>query len=264
MTTLCGSLSRYPVALGAAMHNAGYRALGLDFHYLAFRCEDLAGALSGMRALGIRGFGVSMPFKLDVVGLCDALDPMAQRIGAVNTVVNDGGRLTGHNTDWLGATRALGELGPLHARAALVLGAGGAARAVAIGLSERGAAVTLTNRTEARGRALAASLELPFVRWEERARARDFDVVVNASSCGMSDVDPASPLPSDALRPGMVVLDAVYKPLRTELLLLAQARGAIAIDGSRMLLHQAAAQFALYTGREAPLAAMDAALREAL
>src|ERR1700688_4199915 len=108
--TLCGSLSLHPVSTGAAMHLAGYRALGLAFTYVPFKVTDLAGALTGMRALGIRGFGVSMPFKQDVVPLLDALDPLAARIGAVNTVVNDGGRLTGYNTDALGAVRALEEV----------------------------------------------------------------------------------------------------------------------------------------------------------
>src|SRR5215831_16515879 len=91
--TLCGSLSLHPVGTGAAMHNAGYRALGLDFVYVPFKVGDLAGAITGMRALGIRGCGVSMPFKQEVMPLLDALDPLAAHVGAVNTVVNDGGRL---------------------------------------------------------------------------------------------------------------------------------------------------------------------------
>src|SRR5262245_44891579 len=97
--TLCGSLSLYPVSLGAAMHLAGYRELSLPFTYVPFAVTDLEGAVRGMRSLGIRGFGVSMPYKQAVMPLCDAIDEGAARIGAVNTIVNDGGRLTGHNTD---------------------------------------------------------------------------------------------------------------------------------------------------------------------
>src|SRR4051794_16658805 len=106
MITLCGSLSLHPVGTGAAMHLAAYRALDLPFTYVPFRVTDLPGAVTGMRALGIRGCGVSMPFKQDVIPLLDAIDPLAARIGAVNTLVNDGGRITGHNTDAIGAARA--------------------------------------------------------------------------------------------------------------------------------------------------------------
>lgn len=137
-STLCGSLSRFPVALGMAMHNAGYRALGLDWTYVAFRLDEehggLEGALAGMRALGIRGVGVSMPYKLQIMPLLDDIEPLAARIGAVNTVVNEDGRLLGHNTDWSGAARALAEATPLEQARVLLLGAGGAARAVAFGL----------------------------------------------------------------------------------------------------------------------------------
>src|SRR5688500_12404601 len=105
------------------MHNAGYRALGLGFTYVPFETTDLRGALAGMRALGIRGFGVSMPFKLEIMPLLDAVDELAAEIGAVNTVVNDDGRLVGHNTDWYGAARALGEATKIEGTRVLVLGA---------------------------------------------------------------------------------------------------------------------------------------------
>src|SRR5262245_8163768 len=100
--TLCGSLSRHPVSLGAAMHLTGYRALDLPYVYVPFGITDLEGAVRGMRALGVRGLGISMPFKQAILPMLDALDPIASRIGAVNTVVNEGGTLIGHNTDWIG------------------------------------------------------------------------------------------------------------------------------------------------------------------
>src|SRR6185503_19793813 len=115
----CGSLSLHPSPLGAAMHLAVYRALELPFTYVPFAVTELGGAIHGMRALGIRGYGISMPYKQAVIPLLDALDPLAATIGAVNTVVNDGGRLTGHNTDCAGAIRALG---PVTGARVLLLG----------------------------------------------------------------------------------------------------------------------------------------------
>jgi shikimate dehydrogenase len=262
--TLCGSLSLYPVSLGAAMHLAGYRALGLDYTYVPFAVSDLEGALRGMRALGIRGLGVSMPFKQRIIPLVDDVAPLAARIGAVNTIVNDGGRLTGHNTDCVGAVRALEEVTTLAGRRVLLLGAGGAARAIAHGLADRGAVVRVANRDTAKAAVIAADVGGSSAPLDEAARAGDYEVVVNATSVGMADVDASSPIPEASLRAGQVVMDIVYKPIETELVRAARRRGAVAVHGGRMLLHQAAGQFELYTGREAPLAAMDAALREGL
>jgi shikimate dehydrogenase len=259
--TLCGSLSKWAVSLGATMHEAGYRAAGLDWRYVPFETEDLAGALRGMRALSIRGFGVSMPFKLDIMPLLDRIDPVAQRIGAVNTVVNDGHSLEGHNTDAVGAVRALGEALDLSGKRVLLLGAGGAARAVAVGLSQHDVSLSICNRSGDRAQQLAQALGASPLPWHARNELGDFDVVVNASSLGMRDVDPASPLDASALRGDLVLMDIVYKPLATRLLSDARARGAHAIHGGRMLLHQAARQFELYTGIDAPLAAMDEAMQ---
>lgn len=265
--TLCGSLSLHPVGTGAAMHLAGYRALGLPFTYVPFGITDLAGAISGMRALGLRGLGISMPWKQDVIPLLDAIEPTAARIGAVNTVVNDDGKLTGHNTDWLGAVRALEEIGPLAGRRVLLLGGGGAARAVAFGLHERGATLVLANRSPERIEGLATELGVAVRGLEETENLSRYDIVVNATSVGMAtggDTEGQCPVPMSTLRSGLVVMDIVYKPLVTPLVERARACGATAIAGGRMLLHQAAAQFQLYTGRDAPLDAMERALAEQL
>ena len=261
---LCGSLSRLASPLGRAMHEAGYRALGLAFTYVPFEVRDVAAAIAGMRALGIRGLGVSQPFKQSVMPLLDGLDPVAERIGAVNTIVNDGARLVGHNTDWIGAVRALEESRPLGGVRVLLLGAGGAARAIAFGLRERGAHITIANRDEGKGRQLASEVGGRAAQFAESALAGDYEVVVNATTLGQSDVDGASPVPEQALREGQLVMDVVYKPVRTHLIDAARRRGAIAIHGGRMLLHQAAAQFQIYTGRAPPLDAMDRALRETM
>ncbi|CAN91797.1 aroE1 [Sorangium cellulosum So ce56] len=257
-------MSRHPVTTGAAMHLAGYRALGLDFTYIPFAVTDVEGATRGMRALGIRGLGVSMPYKQAVIPLLDELDPVAERIGAVNTIVNDDGRLRGYNTDWIGAVRALEEVTHLGGARVLLLGAGGAARAVAFGLAERGASVTVANRDLEKARQLAAAVGGAAVPLDAAALSPDHGVLVNATSLGMAEVDARSPVPEEVLREGLLVMDIVYKPMITELVAAARRRGATAVHGGRMLLHQAAEQFRLYTGREPPLDAMDEALRAQL
>jgi shikimate dehydrogenase len=258
---VCGSLSRLTSPLGRAMHEAGYRALGLAFTYLPFAVTDLPGAITGMRALGIRGFGVSQPYKQEVMALVDALEPTAARIGAVNTVVNTAGRLVGHNTDWQGAMRALEEVRALRGARVLLIGAGGVARAIAFGLRDRGAVVTIANRDRAKAESLAAATGARGAGLDEAARAGDYDVVVNATSIGQVDTQAENPVSPATLHEGQVVMDVVYKPLRTPLLDGAEKRGAMLVHGGRMLLHQAASQFELYTGAPAPLEAMDAALR---
>jgi shikimate dehydrogenase len=263
--TLCGSLSRLASPLGRSMHEAGYRALGLAFTYVPFEVRDLPGAVAGMRALGIRGFGVSHPFKRDVIPLLDELDAVAKRIGAVNTIVHHGaGHLVGHNTDWIGAIRALEESGRLDGARVLLVGAGGAARAIAFGLAERGARTTIANRDLGKARALAAETGGVAAPFEATESAGDYDVVVNATTLGQTDVDAASPVPTRALRPGQLVMDIVYKPVRTRLVEAATRQGAAVVHGGRMLLHQAAAQFELYTGCPAPLDVMDDALRRGI
>jgi shikimate dehydrogenase len=253
------------------MHMAGYRALGLNYFYMPFqlREDQLQGALAGMRALGIRGFGVSMPFKLSIMELLDELDPLAERIGAVNTVVNDGGRLTGYNTDAWGACAALREVVELKDAQVLLLGAGGAARAVGFGLIDAGARVHVVNRTAAKGEALAQRLSevssaARFVGTEAPDSLADYAIVLNASAVGMSDYLDESPVALAALNPDLVVMDIVYKPVRTRLVQAAERAQATTIHGGRMLLYQASRQFSLYTGQPAPLASMDAALQASL
>jgi shikimate dehydrogenase len=266
--TLCGSLSLHPVRLGATMHAAAYRAAGLSWAYVPFAMTSasLPQALVGMRALGIRGFGVSMPFKIEVLPYCDRLAPLAAEIGAVNTIVNDDGTLVGHNTDALGAVAALEEVTPVRGKRCVVIGAGGAARAVVHGLAAAGAIVSVTNRTAEKAADLAAHAGVSAVAWGDVARgAGDADVLVNASSAGMNGSAGDTPVIDVAgLDAGVVVMDIVYKPITTALVHAARARGLRAIDGSRMLLHQAGKQFELYTGMAAPLEAMDEALRAGL
>jgi len=248
------------------MHRAGYEALGLDFSYVPFKVTELSGALAGMRALGIRGFGVSMPYKLEVMPLLDRIDALAERIGAVNTIVNDGGVLTGYNTDAWGAVRALEEALPLSGQRVCLIGAGGAARAVAYALHDKGLRVHIVNRTQAKAEQLArevcanSDLEATAGGLDALGDLRGFSAVINGSSAGMAEYGSQSLIREDTLRRDLIIMDLVYKPLRTELVRAAERVGAPVIHGGRMLLFQACAQFELYTGRPAPIAAMAAAL----
>jgi shikimate dehydrogenase len=238
------------------MHNAAFRALGIDAVYLAFDVppDQLAQAIAGARVLGVRQLAVSLPHKVAVMEHLDGIDEVAGRIGAVNTVTRRAGRLEGSNTDWLGAVRALEREARLEGARAVVLGAGGSARAVVFGLRERGAQVTILNRTPQRAESLAAELGAEAAGPLEALAHTPHDVLVNTTSVGLrSDT---SPVPAAALSPDAVVMDAVYDPERTRLLRDAEARGARVVTGKWMLVHQACAQLETWTQRPAPTEVM--------
>jgi shikimate dehydrogenase len=247
------------------MHNAAFEALGIDAAYLAFDVlpERLAAAIEGVRALGIRQLAVSVPHKLAVIPLLDEVEETAERIGAVNTVTREGDRLVGSNTDWLGVIAALERRAraKLEGSRAVVLGAGGAARAAVFGLLERGAEVAVLNRTESKAADLARELGARKAGRLEELSALPYDVLVNTTSVGLRG--DASPIPAAAIREGAVVLDAVYDPEETRLLRDARARGAKAVSGKWWLVHQAAAQLERWTRREAPIDAMAEAFDRA-
>ncbi len=238
------------------MHHAAFVALGIDAVYVAFDVApaSLPAAIAGARALGIRQLAVSIPHKEAVLPLLDEVDEIARRIGAVNTVTLREGRLVGSNTDWIGAVRALERETKLAGARAVVLGAGGAARAVVFGLLERGARVTVLNRAPDRARALADALGADAAGTLDDLRRTPCDVLVNATSVGLRA--DASPVPAEALPGGAVIMDAVYDPPQTRLLRDAEARGARPVAGKWMLVHQAAEQLRLWTGREAPVDVM--------
>ena len=256
-------------SLSPAIHNAGFAACGLDWVFLA--CEVPEGrvpdALAGARALGIEGLSVTMPHKAAVAEAVDELSPTARLLGAVNCVARHGDRLVGHSTDGGGFVDALAdEAGwtPAGARCA-VLGAGGAARAVSLALAEAGAAeVAVLNRTP-RNAAAAAALAGDRGRVAEAGEIGGFDLVVNATPLGMSGHSgPPTPLDPALLQPGQLLADLIYEPAETALLAAARERGLRAFNGVRMLVHQAARAFELWTGTEAPVEAMAAATTNAL
>jgi len=263
-TQLCGVIL-HPAGhtRSPAMHNAAFAALGIDAVYVAFDVPPatLAAALAGARALGVRQLAVSIPHKVAVIAHLDAIDATARHIGAVNTVTRDGERLVGANTDWLGVVRALERETALAGRDAVVLGAGGAARAAVFGLLERGARVQVLNRSRERAERLAAELGASGAGGLDALADLPCDVLVNTTSVGLRE--DASAVTAEAIPKHAVVLDAVYDPPHTRLLRDAASRGARGIEGKWWLVYQAAEQIRLWTGREAPIDVMGAAFDRA-
>ncbi len=258
-----------PVAhsLSPAIHNAALQAAGIDGVYLALRVSplDLGMAIAGARALGIAGLNVTIPHKVSVIAHLDGVTPVAGAIGAVNTIFWDGDRLLGDNTDVLGYRAMLGGSAP---RRALILGSGGAARAVAFALAEDGAQVTIAARLLARAVAGACeAADVAAIGWQRVDTALvATDLVVNATPVGMADglQSPLEVAALERLPRHARVHDLVYGPHPTRLVLLARERGLDATDGQAMLIHQAAAAFWRWTGVFAPVEQMERAFRRAL
>ena len=246
-----------PVAhsMSPAMHNRAFFELGLNKVYVPFGVAEVEKALTGFRALGVRGVSVTIPHKQAVIPFLDSIDPVAAKIGAVNTLVITDGKIHGLNTDWQGANRALDEVRELAGSKVLLLGAGGSARAIGFGLLEAGASILMASRTPARGRELAAELGCPWHPLEE-AGSLEAEVLVNATSVGMAPDAEQMALPGESLSRFEVVMDIVYSPLETKLLRSAAGQGCKVINGLAMLLYQGVAQFEIWTGRAAPLEEM--------
>ncbi len=266
-TTLCGIIGK-PVdhSMSPAIHNAAYRELGLNYVYLAFNVDDVKGALQGMKSLNIRGFSVTIPHKIEVLNYLDEVDPVAKQIGAVNTVVNDNGCLKGYNTDWLGFVRSLEAHTSIQEKQVVILGAGGAARAVAFGIKERGGTLTILNRAVEieMAQSLATEVGCPCGDLSQLEAIHEADIVINATSVGMHPHVDATVIDPQHLRSKQVVFDAVYNPLKTRFLEEAQEQGCQVIPGYEMLLLQGVAQFELWTGETAPVDLMRTILKERL
>ncbi len=252
-------------SLSPLLHNAGFEALGLDWRYLAFDVApgDAAGAIAGMRALGLAGLSVTMPHKSDVARAVDRLSPEAETLAAVNAVSWDGADLVGHNTDGAGFVASLVDAGVDPAgRRCLVVGAGGAARAVILALAGAGAAEIVVAARRASAAEAAVALAPAVARVGSTEDADRLDLLVNATPVGMggSATERETPIPGTHLGTGQIVVDLVYQPVETTLLRTARDRGATPVDGTGMLLHQAGIAFGLWTGEPAPLGAMSAAL----
>ena len=277
-TQLCAVIGN-PVehSLSPLMHNAAFRAAGLNYVYVAFRVEDLAGCVAGMRALsGFRGMSVTIPHKIAIMVHLDAIDPMAVNVGSVNTVTHEGNKLIGSTTDGPGALRAFDDAEVrLRDERVLFVGSGGAVRAVAFAVAMKGGAarITVLGRTASRVARLVDDLcaktdtdvsggSLP----EGLADAMaSHDIVIQGTPIGMyPDSMDETPIPAEFLRPDHVVFDMVYRPFKTRLLREAEAAGCHTIVGADMLVNQAVVQFETWTGVPAPRETMRKALVNAL
>jgi shikimate dehydrogenase len=256
--------------LSPVIHNAAFRKVGLDWIYLQWPVppEELDHAVSGLRALGAMGANVTMPHKEEIVSLLDDVSGDARDIGAVNTIQRLGHRLIGHNTDVDGFREFLEEDAgaDLSGKVCLVLGAGGAARAVVKALLDQGAAnIAIAARTPEKAEEINSRVahgDTRVCRWDAaEAEAEEADVIVNATPIGMREGDP---LPGTEFNPGQVVVDLVYDPPSTEMVERARSAGADAWGGLGMLVHQAAASFRIWTGQDPPIETMSAAALRAI
>ncbi|MCP9455110.1 MAG: shikimate dehydrogenase [Nitrospira sp.] len=273
-TQFCGVIGN-PVdhSLSPALHNAAFRAVGVDCVYLAWKVERIGDALKGLKALGnFRGASVTIPHKLAAIPFLDEIDPIARRIGAINTIVAEEGRLVGYNTDASGALRALREGGVvLTGCRVVVLGSGGAARAIAFALAvesdveklvilgiDRDERTTLVNDLRSQTPLPVEDNELD----EDTLRRAlpDAHILIHCTPVGMVPRVDDTCVPASLLHPKLTVMDIVYNPRTTRLLREAQQVGCRTISGLEMFLHQAMAQFELWTNRSAPVDVMRAVL----
>jgi len=267
-TQVCGVIGD-PIehTMSPVMHNAAFSELGLDYVYVAFRVksEELAGAIEGMRALNIRGLNVTIPHKVSIIPLLDSLDPLAEKLDAVNTVVNRDGLLKGYNTDASGFLQALLNKGVTpEGKNAVILGAGGAARAISFVLAERKANLLILNRLEEMDWAEELARKISSVFGQEvralelqeanlRTALSKAELLVNATSVGMSPNTNLTPVPARLLRPDLVIFDIVYNPIKTKLTTEASLAGCETVMGLDMLVWQGALAFEMWTGKKAPV-----------
>jgi len=262
-------------SLSPPMQNAALKAMGVDCIYVPFHVlpDQLAGAVKGIRSLSIAGVNVTIPHKERIIEYLDEISDYALQIRSVNTVINDDGRLRGDTTDGPGFLKsAEAQWGRLDGCRALILGAGGSAKAVAFALARIGCKLSVANRTAERAAELVEGLRTAFDGGEFGAvdlttealagQMRETDLLVNTTSVGMHpDVD-GIPIDPELLHKGLMVYDLVYNPLTTRLVSEAESRGARAITGLKMLVYQGALSLEMWTGRPAPVDVMERALLE--
>lgn len=278
-TVVCGIIGD-PIehTMSPPMHNAAFKQLRLDYIYVPFnvKSSELHQAIEGMKALNIKGLNVTIPHKTTVMNFLDEIDPLAEKIGAVNTIVNNKGVLTGYNTDVLGFLEVFHNKDiELNGKNVLVLGAGGAAKAVCVALAEDNANLIILNRklelawaqTLAKNIAQNYSVNVSSdeLNRENLIQALNMtDIIINATSVGMSPNTNETLIDTDLLCANMVVFDVIYNPPQTRLLKEARAAGAVTIGGTDMLVYQGAIAFEKWTGQKAPVDLMREAVLKLL
>lgn len=268
-TRVCGVIGD-PIehSLSPILHNAAFNSLNLGYVFLAFKVKsaEVGNAISGMRALDIHGLNVTMPHKKAVINYLYEIDQTAKFLNAVNTIYNKNGKLLGFNTDGVGALKALKENGANPAgKKVLLLGSGGAARAIAYALAQEADELVVLNRTVEQAKELASLLNRTFSKKVVadsltpsaiQENLRGCDILVNATSVGMKPNANQSVIAPEWLKPNLAVMDIVYNPIETKLVKDAKSAGAKVVSGVEMLIYQGAASFEIWTGKSAPVEVM--------
>ena len=250
-------------SLSPVMHNRAFEFTGYKGIYLAFGVKNIKNALISVRTLGIKGASITIPHKIEVMKHLDEADDIALKIGAVNTIINDGGCLKGYNSDGIGAVKALSEKTVIKGKNIAVIGAGGAARAVGFCIKKEGGRITVMNRSTVKGERLAGDLSADYRPLNDIGKV-NCDILINTTPVGMTPHTDVMPIEKRYLEKSMVVMDIVYNPLKTRLLKEADKAGCITINGVSMFVHQGAFQFELWTGIKAPVDVMKKAVFDAL
>ena len=254
------SMSKY-------MHNASFREKKLDFIYMPFKVkkDELKEFINNLRKFSFAGASVTIPHKVEVMKCLDKIDETAKQIGAANTIVSKNGNLVGYNTDYYGAVEALKEKTNLKNKKALVVGAGGGARAVVYGLKKENVGITIINRTIEKARILAKEFNVKFDGMENiKQLVKNNEIIINTTSVGMAPNTNESIINGNDLIKGKLVMDLVYKPSETKLIKLARKSKCSVITGNKMLIYQAIGQFKLWTGQEPSFSSMESALKRHL
>ena len=249
-------------SISPIIHNTLFKEMNFNSIYVPFKVEKIGDFIKGFRGLDVKGYSVTIPHKESVISHLDAIDPIAKKIGAVNTIVNRDGQLIGFNTDCDAAIKVLEGMDQVSATAAkddrlkgkkvALIGAGGAARAIAFGLKEHGAQITIINRNYERAQSLAKDVGCLFRKFDD-LQSIEADILINATPVGMFPKVNETPIDKNKLKPNMGVFDTIYNPIETKLLRDAKAQGCKVVGGLPMFVHQAAAQFKLWTGLTPPL-----------
>jgi shikimate dehydrogenase len=258
-TKLCALIGN-PVehSISPNMHNTAFKQLGLNYVYLAFKVENIREAITGLKEIGFIGANITIPYKVEVIKHLDWVEETTKKIGAVNTVVNSNGILKGYNTDMEGFLKPLEEKTEIKGKKITLIGAGGAARAIAYGISQKEGKLTILNRTVEKAKRIAKEIKCKYGGLNELKRI-DSEVLINATPIGMFPDVNKSIVQRNILK-NMIVYDIVYNPIETKLLKEAKQQGCKTINGIEMFINQGAAAFELWTGEKAPIEIMKEAV----